>query len=554
MERSDVFVLCPRHGTACDIDTCPRFLQNAEVLSSSDGVHSASGFCFERGSRYITDVPAECILDRNKAATHMLKEKDARNEYEKLSRIRSLVELSIFCADRHRADAGESEPWPFFIDLISSTLEDAAAELERGGTPVSNGIAQPWEKAVPEILSFDDDTCDYYIDDEPDLRNDTMEQTLPNGERVFVTCHHGPHRLGASIERARKSALAYLEKGAEAAAHRSSCAKDLWLKALGCYKRVDGKWTLRESRPILDAMADAMIEAASLMAAERSIDGNSRCEKHGNRLLPTLKSLADVVEAACGNSQKAQFLFTQPQYVKLVRELWEGQASKDYAVARCDSAKVAELWHTIRTNLIAYAKCMRPSPAKIVHDLSSESCWLLFPKFVGVDDQPHVLDLTALKELLATLNIAETPRRDIKPKTTMASSVKSCNQIKVADIDKLPLRAYRFAMTRDYKTIAVDEQVVPGCITEPYIDLKPSAAKVIKTLIAAAGKKKCEGWVRPPKGENWRGVFQRKPYTRFRDEQLQIERRNDGLFYWRIIPNELYREHYCKTHSRTPQF
>ena len=26
MEKSDVFVLCPRHGTACDIDTCPRFL------------------------------------------------------------------------------------------------------------------------------------------------------------------------------------------------------------------------------------------------------------------------------------------------------------------------------------------------------------------------------------------------------------------------------------------------------------------------------------------------------------------------------------------------
>ena len=61
MEKSDVFVLCPRHGTACDIDTCPRFLQNAEVLSSSDGKRTASGFCLERGSRYITDVPAECI-------------------------------------------------------------------------------------------------------------------------------------------------------------------------------------------------------------------------------------------------------------------------------------------------------------------------------------------------------------------------------------------------------------------------------------------------------------------------------------------------------------
>lgn len=554
MEKSDVFVLCPRHGTACDIDTCPRFLQNAEVLSSSDGKRTASGFCLERGSRYITDVPAECILDRNDAATLMLKEKDARNESEKLSRIRSLVELSVFCADRHKTDAEESEPWPFFIDLISSTLEDAAAELERGGTPVSNGIAQQWERAVPEILSFDDDTCDYHIDDKPDWRNDTMEQTLPNGERVFVTCHHGPHRLGASIERARKSTLVYLEKGAEAAVQRGSCAKDLWLKALSCYKRADGRWTLRESRPILDAMADAMVEAVSLMAAERSIDGSTRCGKRENKLLPALKSLAAVVDSACSNSQKGEFLFTQPHYAKLVRELWKGQASTDYAVARCDSAEVAELWYAIRTNLIAYAKSMRPVPTKIVRDLSSESCWLLFPKFVGVDDQPHVLDVKTLKELLATLNIADAPRRCIKPKKPRAATVKTDIQPTTVDIAALPLRAYRFAMTRDYKTIAVDEQVVPGCATEPYINLKPSAAKVIKTLIAAAGKKKSEGWVRPPKGENWRGVFQRKPYTRFRDEQLQIERRNDGLFYWRIIPNELYREHYCKTHSRNPLF
>ena len=154
----------------------------------------------------------------------------------------------------------------------------------------------------------------------------------------------------------------------------------------------------------------------------------------------------------------------------------------------------------------------------------------------------------------ATLNIADAPRRNIKPKKPRAATVKSDTQPTTVDIAALPLRAYRFAMTRDYKTIAVDEQVVPGCATEPYINLKPSAAKVIKTLIAAAGKKKSEGWVRPPKGENWRGVFQRKPYTRFRDEQLQIERRDDGLFYWRIIPNELYREHYCKTHSRNPLF
>lgn len=302
------------------------------------------------------------------------------------------------------------------------------------------------------------------------------------------------------------------------------------------------------SSPYLDE-ATKCVSSLSVASSQNVCSSNRQA-----KIVPLLRDLLQVVEDACSNAHSGNFLFSRADYIAKVKELWANQASTDYAVARCDSAEVAELWFTIRTKLIAYAKSMQPVPMKIVRDLSSESCWLLFPKFVGVDDQPHVLDVTTLKELLATLNIADAPRRDIKQKKPRASTVKSGSQPSTVDIAALPIRAYRFAMTRDYRTIAVDEQVVPGCATEPYINLKPSAAKIIKTLIGAAGKKRCEGWVRPPKGENWRGVFQRKPYTRFRDEQLQIERRDDGLFYWRIIPNELYPEHYCKTHSRTPLF
>lgn len=48
----------------CDIDTCPRFLRNVEICISSNGRRSASGFCYEHGTRYIPNVPQKYFCDR----------------------------------------------------------------------------------------------------------------------------------------------------------------------------------------------------------------------------------------------------------------------------------------------------------------------------------------------------------------------------------------------------------------------------------------------------------------------------------------------------------
>ena len=79
MAKSETFVLCPKYKDECDIDTCPRFLQNVEIRISPNGRRSASGFCFERGSRYITRVPQEYFCDRQQISA--LKGAAANDEY-----------------------------------------------------------------------------------------------------------------------------------------------------------------------------------------------------------------------------------------------------------------------------------------------------------------------------------------------------------------------------------------------------------------------------------------------------------------------------------------
>ena len=64
MAKSDLFVRCPKCKTECDIDTCPRFLSNVEIIIGSDGTCTANGFCHERGMKYVTDVPQKFLALR----------------------------------------------------------------------------------------------------------------------------------------------------------------------------------------------------------------------------------------------------------------------------------------------------------------------------------------------------------------------------------------------------------------------------------------------------------------------------------------------------------
>ena len=273
MEKSDVFVLCPRHGTACDIDTCPRFLQNAEILSSSDGKRTASGFCLERGSRYITDVPAECILDRNDAATLQLEERDAHDEAKRIRKIKDLIQRNyLYIAALE--DADKTNDSSVLFDIVIETLEKETKLLDIGklSTPCASWA---WQRVLPEILSFPDGKVHYYIEEDIANHPEAEECTLPNGEKVPVNFSVTPGPLDKKIMGVRQATETYLEKGLQTARLRNSSSKDTWTKALSCLRRATDAWTLPESRKLLDDMASNMIEAASLLAIDLSIPDTS---------------------------------------------------------------------------------------------------------------------------------------------------------------------------------------------------------------------------------------------------------------------------------------
>lgn len=277
-------------------------------------------------------------------------------------------------------------------------------------------------------------------------------------------------------------------------------------------------------------------------------------EPRSTKLVAALNRLQMVVADACANSKEGEFLFVRKDYVDVVNELWRNQASADYAVRQCESAEIAAQWMTIRQQLIAYAKSMVNGPRKLVKDLSDKSCWLLFPRFTKVNEEPHVLDIGTLKELLATLKIAEVPRKTVKmPRPRIKKDGEGTdNDRPKVDIEKLPCRLGRFAYSRDFKTIVDVDHERPDYEIDPYLKLKKSAAEVIKQLVVESKKKKSGGWCKSK--ENWRGLFQDPPYSHFKDEQIDIGKQDDGLWYWRIIPDEEFDKIYRQRHSKSIQF
>ena len=271
-----------------------------------------------------------------------------------------------------------------------------------------------------------------------------------------------------------------------------------------------------------------------------------------SQLQAALKSLKAIVEDACANSKEGAFLFTREDYISIVNELWNNHTSDEYAVSQPDAPAIASLWREIRLKLIEYAKSMIPNPSSLIRDLSNENCWLLFTKFTTVGEKPHVLDTGTVKELFATLSIQEKPRKTIKPKRAQTPKTQKAEETTV-DIEGLPVD-YRFAVAKDYEIVVDCLHQKPDyeCIN-PYIGLPPTARGIIKKLITSARKKKAEGWCKSE--PNWRGAFQKDVAWRFKNQQIEVEKRGGGLYYWRIIPNELFHEHYiCKLKPRSPSF
>ena len=319
MEKTDIFVRCPRYGTACDIDTCPRFLQNAEVLSSSDGKRTASGFCLERGSRYITDVPEKYICDRNLAAAYLLMEKDAREETSRLEHIRHLVEDNCFFIVRQSEDDKPLDPDAILFDTISEFIEHEIKDLDKGKMSTPN-VACSWQNVLPEMLSFPDDEAVYYIEKDIESHPEAFEHHLPNGEKVWMNIHYARHHLSSNLDRVKKLTGLYLQRGLLVARQHDSSSKEAWLQALGDYNRVNTAWQMPQSRPILEDMAKVMIDAATHLAIDlslpdtsTSIRDNATAEAVAERLQPSFdeqrRSLANItrIVKSTGDGLRAFF-------------------------------------------------------------------------------------------------------------------------------------------------------------------------------------------------------------------------------------------------------
>ena len=584
MAKSDLFVRCPKFKTECDIDTCPRFLSNIELNIDSDGNHTANGFCFERGTRYITDVPQKYFCDRQQTAAWEFMERDARDEVAQLDRIRQLLNENFFFI-LHEPEDGENideDAVPF--DTMSDVIEHAIKDMDKGKIATPK-VACTWQKVLPAMLSFRDEETVYYIVENPQEHPEAFEHTLPNGETVLMSFSSIQHRLTPKVDRVREATGRYLERALHEARIRNSSSKDAWVKALGNYNRVKNAWTMPESLDILDEMVKDMIDGATRLSIDLSIPDPSnsirnsetanavaerlqpnldeqktstasdapRAESTSSKLKEALNALKAIVEEACAHSKDGVFLFTREDYVAVVNELWKHQTSSEYAVKQSEAATIAELWYEIRSKLIKYAKSMMPRPVETISALSHRDSWQLFPKFTTVNEEPHVLDSTTLKELYVTLKIQETPRKTIKSKRPQPPADTNASQAAV-DTDRLPVRHGRFAYTKDFKIVADVEHTEPNYEgIDLYRDIPPAAQTIIKELILNINKKKTEGWCKSK--ANWHVSFQKGVAKRFKRQQIEIQRRTGGRYYWRIIPNELFDEHYnCKLKPRPATF
>lgn len=270
MAKSDLFVRCPKFKTECDIDTCPRFLSNVEIIIGSDGTCTANGFCHERGMKYITDVPQKYFCNRQQTAAWEFMERDARDEVAQLDRIRQLLAENLFFGF-HELEEGEDideDAVPF--DTMSDTIEYAIKDMDKGKMATPK-VACTWQKVLPAMLSFRDEETVYYIEENPKEHPEAFEHTLPNGETVLMNFTSIQHRLTPKVDRVREATGRYLERALHEARVRNSSSKDAWAKALGNYNRVKDAWTMPESLAILDEMVKAMIDGATRLSIDLSI-------------------------------------------------------------------------------------------------------------------------------------------------------------------------------------------------------------------------------------------------------------------------------------------
>lgn len=380
MAKSNLFVRCPKFKTECDIDTCPRFLSNIEVITGSDGNRTANGFCFERGTRYITNVPQKYFCNRQQTAAWRYMENDARNEVTHLERIRKLIDDNYVFVVREPTDGTEIDANVILIDTIASALESEVKRIDSGKISRPT-VACTWQKVLPEVLTFPDDEAVYYIENNPEEHPEAFEHQLPNGEKVLINFLTKPHALKPHLDRVKNLTRLYIEKALMLSRTHDSASKELWARALGFFLRVNNGWQLPESRALLNEMTSTVIEAATCLSVDLSLPDKSRSNQDYKSpdtelLIRTIKKEtkdnADRVIAECGRptyefngTDVFEDKFAAESYVYEV-----GKAIKKEKPNLCGRYAVAEyIMNNVKQDEPFYEECIR------IRELANKYKW-----------------------------------------------------------------------------------------------------------------------------------------------------------------------------------
>ena len=553
-------------------------------------------------------------------AIQLLCERDRREEDEYIERIRTTLEKNWVIVSEGKEDKGKPKGLIYFEsikELLKSDIDDLARDVVNA--PCSCG---EWQRALPDALSYPYDAADYYEvaegEDEPDIYN----VTLANGTVVRLGRSLQPHHLSESIDKVRDLTLLFLTDALRFAQSIDSKSCDMWVDALGCFKRVEHAFRMPQSRPILEKMVQLMIDAMTKLDTENRYTAKGNVGKGktgvtlkekmglstGSKTFDVLKRLGDVVENACQNSKKGEFLYKRKAYVEAVNELWDNQTDPQYAVSRKEFPQISKLWRSIRLNLVAYAKCIIGHSKWLVEEINTEHSHFIITPFETVDEQPHVLNAEPAKYLYSTLNVPEAPREVIPKKNSakveceeevsgdksrcvsdkvierllppileIAKSTKKsatfgektftavdeikknlANNAFSFDWSKCNHRPPRFLCDKNFENIKDESHTGNPDYPEikPYLDLPEKARVAIKELIAETRKNPDKWW---KKGVFKANKFKGKSYSeafmnnldiplRFKRDQIEVGTNTYHKGEWRILPEQDFRERYLENH------
>ena len=194
-------------------------------------------------------------------AIRRLAEKDAREEIAKLERIKYLLTANWFYAIGDDGAADDKPDGFEFFETLRTTLEHEIKKIESGKITAPISCAE-WQRILPEALTFPTDEAHYYEATDKDDPS-TIDYELADRTKVRIGWMYRPHPLSTCIDKVKDLTLRYLTDALRFAESVNSPSKDKWAEALGCYNRVTHAFRMPQSRPLLEQMAQAMIEAAT---------------------------------------------------------------------------------------------------------------------------------------------------------------------------------------------------------------------------------------------------------------------------------------------------